>query len=135
MAGRGRGPDPRRNPRRHPADLKAFGRAAAFISSTSFTAPQHYQAGTEFLPARQGRQVCQVPYEGRLVGPGTLGTPGQDDDEARLERACSRGSSRVRPTGGATGPYVRPAATASLAIRRSPTLSFRPATRSRCPPT
>lgn len=61
-----------------------------------------------------------IAYEDRLVVPDMLGTPGQDHNEARLERACPCGSSPARSTGSAADPYIRPAAAVSLEIRRSP---------------
>ena len=60
--------------------------------------------------------------------PDMLGTPGQDHNEARLERACPCGSSPARSTGSAADPYIRPAAAVeSWRSAAPPTPSFRPA--------
>jgi hypothetical protein len=92
---------------------------SGFIPTPSRLPPQPPAAsGVSNLPPQRRRSV-PIANEDRLVVPDTLGTPGRDHNEARLERACSRGLSRVRSTGSAARPYIRPAADSRASPPRS----------------
>jgi hypothetical protein len=68
-------------------------------------------------------------HQPRLVIADILGTPGRDHNEARWERACSRGLSPLGLTGRAIGPGKGRTAAACIEIRCSLAPGFRLADR------